>query len=190
MSWEKYSHTYASPCACGAGEVIMIQHMASDDWNRIRGEGVEYEIKCESCKEKYHIARSGYHYLVPNGIEMPIGKRCRSFYSFYSSVEEEIACSFSQHTLQEVLYDMKTSKYSTRLTLDVSKRIVKMYYHRIKRRSLPEIIQCLEKIVNNYNDYKWNRDKIEEYRKQEQKEIDDIEKKRNAVIQVSFKLNF
>ena len=168
----------------------MIQHMASDDWNRTRGEGTEYEIKCDSCRKKYHIAQSGYHYLVPNGIEMPHGKRRRSFYSFYSTVKEEIACSFSQHTLQEVLSDMKANKYSTRLTNDVSKHIVSMYYRRKKRRNLPEIILCLEEIVKNYNNYEWNSDKIKEYRKQEEKEIEDNEAKIDAVIKVSFKLNF
>lgn len=190
MSWERYSHTRISPCACGAGKVVMIEHMASDDWNRIRSEGVEYEIDCDLCKINYHIACSGYHYLVPNGIEMPISIRRRSHYSFYSSAEEEIACLYHKEALQEAIFDMEKSTYSTRLKLEISRRIVAIYYHRIKRRNLPEIIACLRTVLEKYDDYKWNFNKIEEYRIREEKEINDNQAKNNAVIKMSFKLNF
>lgn len=202
MSWDKYSRIREAACACGNGKVVMTEYLADDDWNRTRCDGKSFEIKCEECSKKYHVELitrrffqppwkgdgiSTWYYLVPNGIELPRVITPRSFCS--RSCKEEIAIQFGKQALIEALNDMRVNRYSTRLQQKESKEIVKIYHRRTGRRNLPDIILCLQEVVEEYSNYQWNQEKIAEYRIKEEAKIKENEDRIKAVINVSFELD-
>ena len=71
-----------------------------------------------------------------------------------------------------VIEDMSINKYSTRLTLDDSRDIVNLYYRTYRKRSLPNIIELLQKCKSDYNSYEWTFEKIQKYKIEEQQRIE------------------
>lgn len=203
MSWETIESERFSVCACGKGRVVQRVLERSDDWNRREVLKKNEEILCAECKEKYHIEHLVRHYpcfswdgdgvsdrvfLVPNGVEMPpvIAKKDFSF----STVEERIVSSMPLKTIKACIDDMLANKYSTRMQLNDSHRIVALFEKYRKTKSLKRIIPVLDEIVQNYDNYKWTPESIEEYKKQEKVEIQKNEQVIQKVISQSYELYF
>ncbi len=89
-----------------------------------------------------------------------------------------------------VIEDMSINKYSTRLTLDDSRDIVNLYYRTYRKRSLPNIIELLQKCKSDYNSYEWTFEKIQKYKIEEQQRIETNTQLINDTISKSYKLDF
>jgi hypothetical protein len=89
-----------------------------------------------------------------------------------------------------VIEDMSINKYSTRLTLDDSRDIVNLYYRTYRKRSVPNIIELLQKCKSDYNSYEWTFEKIQKYKIEEQQRIETNTQLINDTISKSYKLDF
>ncbi|MCI8427083.1 MAG: hypothetical protein HFJ03_06065 [Lachnospira sp.] len=85
---------------------------------------------------------------------------------------------------------MSINKYSTRLTLDDSRDIVNLYYRTYRKRSVPNIIELLQKCKSDYNSYEWTFEKIQKYKIEEQQRIETNTQLINDTISKSYKLDF
>lgn len=192
-----------APCACGKGFVVRRYYFAMNDWNQTREGYTDQEIKCDICKAKYHIEETTKHYfcppwkgdgnvtnfyLVPNGDTLhPDRKYARTFsYAF----DDTCVADYPVQVLQDVIKDMKNNKYSTRLKLEASQKIVDKYYRHYKKRSLPPIISALQNCVDNYDSYEWTYDKMQEYLKLQKEEAEKNDKYVADVLKKSFPLDF
>lgn len=203
ISWDTvYDKLEQSPCACEKGVVIRHNCMRMDDWNQSEIYYYGEEIQCNDCGKKYHIeyyTRSytcpswvgdgiiETPYLIPNGMTL---KHDISGKFFGFNLEEQIVSSFEEENIHMVIDDMETNKYSTRLKLADSNRIVDLYYQRYHKRSLPDIIELLHKCIYNYNTYEWTFDKMQEYKIEEQQRIKVNNQMINDTISQSYKLEF
>ena len=203
MSWDKIEYDEFAECKCGKGKVIRRICRQDDDWNRTREECIGEKIDCPECSIKYHIEHHIRHYscmpwdgdgisdrvfLVPNGIKIPDVKteRCFSFHK----LDETIVANIDITDIKAAINDMKENRYTTRLKLCSSKEIVRLYQKRYKKKCLNLIVPFLEKIVQNYNNYEWTLESIEEYRKTERKSIAENKKEIEQAIGLSFELVF
>lgn len=203
MSWDTINYNEIAVCACGGGTVIRHMQQRDDDWNRSKTLCLGEELNCSNCKTKYHIEHQIKHFpclswkgdgvsdrvfLVPNGISIPSVKS-ESHFSF-SEIDKEIVANISLSEIKESINDMIENKYTTRLKLSSSHSIVRIYQKRYKKKSLNLIVPILKEIVQNYNSYEWTPEKIEDYRKVEQKDIEENNKAIEDAIKQSFELNF
>ncbi len=203
MSWDTIHYDLFAKCACGKGKVIRHIERRDDDWNRSETYCIGEEIECSDCCNKYHIEHVIHHYycppwkgdgisdrafLVPNEIKMP--PRKNEHYFVFSDIDEEIVASLSLEDIKASIDDMKTNKYTTRLQLESSERIVDLYQGRYRKRNLKLITPILEDIIQNYNKYEWTHDKMIEYRHKEKEEIENNKKEIERVIEQSFELEF
>ena len=154
MSWDTvYDRLKKPSCACGKGIVIWHTYMEMNDWNQIRDDYYGEEIQCEHCGRKYHIEHDIKHficpswegdgvrdttYLIPNGMTLQHDIMPKHF-NFH--LDEKVVAFYTKDSLQSVVDDMTTNRYSTRLTLSDSKNIVSLYYPKYRKRSLPNIIK-------------------------------------------------
>lgn len=204
MSYERMREDLQqATCACGRGKVIRTYYYEMDDWNRTRDGYEGEEINCDACKTKYHIESTEQHYscpkwkgdgIVTNFFLVPNGKTLHPAYKnsvhFSYQFKDRCVSDFPLDTLNDVLIDMRENKYSTRLSLEASKKIVKMYYQSYKKKSLPAIIGILQACVDNYYSFEWTYEKKQEYDKELQKEIEERHKMIDEVLSESYPLNF
>lgn len=201
MSWERFDHKMSTVCACGKGKVIIHFYTESDDWNRSREGIISEEICCDNCKTKFHIehyvktnfnSKEGYVtykkiYLVPNGktIHLNISPK-----DFHFRVDEEIVSRYSLDEIIQAKTDMQQNKFSTRLQLDISKNIVSLYYNYHRKKRLGNIINMLQSIEDNYNQYKWTPSTLKQFRNQEKIEIEKNSKQIESVLNQSYEVKF
>lgn len=203
MSWDTvYDRLEKSSCACGKGSVLRHSYMRMDDWNRTDDGYYGEEILCEYCSKKFHIEHYIRHFFCPswegNGISdvpflVPIGMTLKHDVSpkhFNFKLDEKIVSSYEKSIIKIVIEDMSINKYSTRLRLDDSKDIVDLYYRTYRKRSLPNIIDLLQKCISNYDSYEWTFEKMQKYKDEEQKLIETNTRKNDEAISKSYKLNF
>ncbi|MBU3228903.1 hypothetical protein [Clostridium algidicarnis] len=203
MSWDTmYDRLEQSQCACGNGVVTRRSYSKMDDWNRTKDGYYDEKIQCEDCNSKFHIEHYIKHFFCPpwkgDGISdtpylVPNSKTLKHDVSqkqFNFRLEEEIVSSFNKNTLETIVDDMTTSKYSTRLKLTDSEKVVDLYFRQHKKRSLPNIIKLLQQCVYNYNSYEWGFTTMQKYRHKEQLRIETNSKKINDSISQSFELEF
>lgn len=202
MSWEHYEYDEQSPCACGKGLVVKHCYCEDDDWGSVRRGYTGIEIQCPECKSKYHYDSITYRsltpwdgddfytseYLVPNGLKIPDVITARSY--FGGSAKEDIVCLVTKQKLQDVIEDMKASKYSTRVQMPESKTIVKICNREFHTKSLKNIIPILQEILESYEQYQWNPDTIAEYKRKEAEQIKQNEDMIADVISKSYQLHF
>lgn len=203
MSWESYyEYDEQSSCACGKGIVVKYCYCKDGFWGRVREGHTGIEIQCPECQSKYHydsiIRRSltswdgedfdTSEYLVPNGLKIPKVITARSY--FGGSAKEDIVCLVTKQKLQDVIEDMKASKYSTRVQMPESKTIVDICSKRLHTRSLNKIVPMLQEILSSYEQYEWNPDTIAEYKKKEKEKIQRNEDTIADVILKSYQLHF
>lgn len=203
MSYERmYDRIERAVCACGMGEVIHHTYEDMNDWNQTRSGIYGEEILCPACKGKYHIEHitrtfpqpkwdgDGIvttYYLVPIGKTVNLQTKPRP-HSF--TFDQACVAKYTKEELSNVVSDMKESRYSTRLALDDSKKIVSAYERRYKKRGLPQIIAVLEKCIQNYSGYNLTHDSFAELQEMEQARITENQKIIDAVLKESFQLNF
>lgn len=205
MSWDRHNYDEQSKCACGNGKIIKHCWQADDDWNRSETGIYSIDFSCSNCDKNYHLEKidryswcppwkgdghSTRYYLVPNGIKMPNVIERKSDYDFFNTFEEQIACQFTFQDIQAVVNDMKESKYSTRVKLDNSNRIISLFSKAKKTKALNKIVPSLEAILSNYDSYEWTFEKIKKYREDEEEMISKNEKKIAHVISKSYELDF
>lgn len=183
MSWEDMGkRVYRAPCACGQGYVEHSFHLYGDDWNRIEERQVSYEIQCDFCKVSYHIENN---YLVPIGLTLNYSMQNHDFQFRF---DEWLIATFSVSELKEIYQDMKTNKFSTRLTKSNSKYVVKQ----CKSRNLKKIIPDLEKSIEHYNSYFWNKERLQQFKSREQStnkvisEIREVVRKQSHFLEFTF----
>lgn len=162
MSWEIDSIDEIK-CPCGKGKIV--RENMSDDWNRF---DERVYLACSECAQSVHIESKIYgygvnmsraYYLVKNG------ESIQEVSADYSSFESYIAGQFYMKEIECALADMEQVKYSTQLSDETAKIIVSIHQKRENTVKLVTIIPRLRNIIKNYNDYKWNKVKIEEERK-------------------------
>lgn len=199
MSWDKFNYDETAICACGKGKVIRHMQQRDSDWNQSETYCLSEELLCYECQKKYHITHLCNYkhdgvieyeriFLVPNGVNIPSVKTERSFY--FSEIDKEIASKFSLFDIKSVMQDMTYNKYTTKLKLENSHSIVRLYFKRFKKKSLNLILPILDKIIQNYDSYEWTIEKIEEYSKIEREEIEKNNKAIEEAINQSFELDF
>jgi len=105
-------------------------------------------------------------------------------------MEEDIVCCVTKQTLQNVIEDMKTNKYSTKVKMAESKTIVSICNKRLRIKSLNKIIPILQEILESYEQYKWNPDTIAKYKQKEAEQIKQNEDMITEVISKSYELHF
>lgn len=202
MSWDTVEYIEEATCVCSNGKVIRRIYESSNDWNQHRQGTNEERILCKYCNEKYHIEHyvSYYScptwigdgvddnvYLVPNGMHIP---KPISEKSFTFSVEQRIVSMFPLEEITKSKEDMISSKYSTRVKLETSKKIIYVYNYLCKRRSLPPIIEMLRNIEKKYNNFRWTYEKMKLYLEKEQETIKRNKEEIKNVISQSYKLDF
>lgn len=99
------------------------------------------------------------YYLVKNG------ETIQDVCADYSSFESYIAGEFYLSEIECALMNMKQVKFSTQLTDSTAKRIVKIHKKREDSVKLAVIIPKVLNIIKSYNNFQWNRDKIENEQK-------------------------
>ena len=207
MSWERmYNRKGQAVCACGEGFVGRNSYQEGDDWDRFR-EGVENEeIRCDKCVEKYHIEHlvKRYNcmpwdgggiidttYLVPNGktINIQIEPK-RLPFEYFVNFNEQAVALYSKEDLQAAIEDMKTNKFSTRLSLETSKNLVSAYFRDKKSKKLANIIKALDFCIENYDNFEWTYAKVKEFRKEVAKLLKENEKPLKQTFLESYELKF
>lgn len=201
-----YDRKEQAVCACGEGFVKRNSYQEGDDWNRFR-EGVENEeIRCGKCAEKYHIEHlvKRYNcmpwdgdgiidttYLVPNGKTINIQSEPKRLpFECFVNFNEQAVALYSKEDLQAAIEDMKTNKFSTRLSLETSKNLVSAYLRDKKSKKLANIIKALDFCIENYDNFEWTFAKVKEFRKEEAKLLKDNEKELEQTLSESYELNF
>ena len=96
----------------------------------------------------------------------------------------------AEEKLQDVIEDMKTNKYSTRVQMPESRIIVSICNKSLRTKSLNKIIPILQEILDSYEQYEWNPDTIAEYKQKEIKQIKQNEDMIADVISKSYELHF
>lgn len=202
MRWERTEYKEVAPCACGKGTIVRLAYTEDDDWNRSRSGIINEKIACENCRTQYHIEHVIRHYscpswkgdgisdkayLVPNSLTIPeqISEKHFSF-----NVEEEIVSIYSYDEIKAAKADMMKNKYSTRLELENSRRIVSIYEKRYKKKRLAPIIDMLCSIEQQYDKYEWTPEKIAAYRDAEKESIRANEQEIAIAIKQSVPLEF
>lgn len=185
MSWERSEYTEFSLCACGRGKVIRVSYREEDDWNRTRYGTIREKIECNYCEKRYHIEKfirkTNFRpwegdssieesYLVPKKLSIPETVKEKSF---CFKVDEQIVAYFTKEEIVTVIEDMISSKYSTRLKQENSKKIVTIYRKTYKKVRLSPIIESLNTILENYNSYEWTQDKYMNYKVKEKNIIEE-----------------
>ncbi len=203
MSWDRYEYDEQSPCACGKGRVIKHRYMEDDDWNRIRSGTLGYDIECPVCKNKYHVQSITRHYfclpwkgsgvdtreyLVPVGVNLPSPIQESTIQT--QTIEEDIASKFTVFELTKVLKDMNDSKYSTRVQLENSKTIVRMFERYEHYKSLSKIIPILQSVIQKYDTFQWHPDTVADYYRREELKIQQTEEMIAKVLTQSYELHF
>ena len=203
MSYETmYDRIETATCACGNGTVTQHSYMEMDDWNRTRSGVYGQEIQCEECKSKYHIEHiTKYffqpkwkgdgtitnYYLVPNGKTAMLNTSTKHF--VFNFTENCVA----YHTiaeLKDIIKDMQTNKFSTRLALSASKEVHKAYYKRYHKKGLPALIYILQDCVLNYDTYEWTYEKLNAFKVEEKMEIEKNSQIIKEVLSESFPIYF
>lgn len=203
MSYDRMrEETQTATCACGQGTVTRLWYYEMDDWNRTRDGYSDLTIHCNNCKSKYHIEHCTHHfsqpkwkgdgirtdyYLVPNG--KTVHHTANTKY-FHFNLQETWVSEYPLESLKEALADMQSSRYSTRLSINSSRAILDDYFRRYKKKSLAPIISLLQECVTSYNSYEWTFEKMQVYKEEEKKIIDENNKIINEVLQESYPLNF
>lgn len=202
MSWERTEYKEVAPCACGKGTIVRLAYTEDDDWNRSRSGIINEKIACENCRTQYHIEHVIRHYsspswegdgisakayLVPNSLTIPeqISEKHFSF-----NVEEEIVSIYSYDEIKAAKADMMKNKYSTRLELKSSQRIVLIYEKHHRKRRLAPIIDMLCNIERQYDKYEWTSERLAEYRDIEKESIRANEQEIAIAIKQSVPLEF
>ena len=207
MSWERmYDRKEQAVCACGEGFVERNSYREGDDWNRFR-EGVENEeIRCDKCAEKYHIEHwiKRYNcmpwegdgiidttYLVPNGKTLNVQTEPKRLpFECFVNFNEQAVALYSKEDLQAAIEDMKTNKFSTRLSLETSKELVSAYFKDKKSKKLANIIVALDLCTKNYDNFEWTYVKVKEFRKEEAKLLKENKKELEQTLSESYRLKF
>ena len=203
MSWDRYEFDEISKCACGNGLVIKHCWREDDDWNRSRDGVSGYDIECFECRKKYHVQSikryySCYswegdgicttEYLTPKELNMPDPMYKSHIQT--KNIDEEIASLFTIDELKSIIVDMTQSKYSTRVKLDKSKRVIRAFNKRRHIKALSKIIPVLHEIVQKYDSYKWHPDTVAEFYRKEDYKIKENRKAIKDIIAKSFELQF
>lgn len=204
MSYDRMrEYLQQAPCACGKGIVVRTYYYEMNDWNQTREGYDNYHIQCDDCKSKYHIETTPSHYncprwdvdgIITDSFLVPLGKtlhlKSKLSRSFSYRFNDCCVSDYPLDVIKTVIADMKENKYSTRLTLDASKEIVDRYFRSYKKKSLPAIINILQECVDNYSSYEWTYEKMQEYKKELQKETDEHNRIIKKILSESFPLNF
>ena len=197
MSWEVVSEDIEKArCACGKGFVTRHVSEEGDDWNRYRPKKFGEKIDCEDCASRYHLEylnnqRGEIAYLVPNGCTiLARTEKSRLPFEQFINFENRAVALFTKKRLLDVIDDMSRSKYSTRLSLDQSKKIVEMFYQDRKSRKLANIISVLEKCVAEYEDFEWNFEKVQAFRRKEAETLRENRKEKDRILSLSHRLSF
>lgn len=192
MSYDRMrEETQTATCACGGGTVTRIWYYEMNDWNQTREGYSDFEIHCDACKNKYHTeycyhGKSDY-YLVPNG---KTTHHTADILHFNFRLKEKLVANYPLEDLKLAIKDMISSRYSTRLSESVSKSILSDYYCYYKKKSLPPIIEMLQDCATNYDSYEWTYEKMQAYKLEEKKKIDENNKVINEVLKESYPLDF
>lgn len=162
MSWEIDSVDEIK-CPCGKGKII--RENRSDDWNNFNE---RVYLACSECAKNVHIEAKTYgygvdmtstYYLVKNG------ESIQEVYVAFSSFEACIAGQFYLEEIEQALLDMERVKFSTQLSDETAKTIVSEHKKKENTVKLAVIIPKVLNVIKNYNDYEWNKAKIEEEQK-------------------------
>ena len=130
------------------------------------------------------------YYLVPNNIKIPSVITKKNDYEFYDTFEEQLAGQYTKTELYDAINDMQENKYSTRVKLNISKRIIHIFSKAKNTKSLKRIVPQLKTILKNYDNFEWTITKIEKFREEEKKTIADNEEKIAQAISKSYELDF
>lgn len=203
MSYERvYDRIETAKCACGNGQVVRHSYMDMNDWNQERSGTYGDEIQCTECAKKYHIESYSHRinqpwwdgdgivtniFLVPNGKTLKYTLEPKSF---IFQPNEKVMSEYTKDEINAMISDMRKNKFSTRLDLDSSKKVVSEYYYRYKKRSLPAIIDMLLSCIEDYDSFEMNHSKMIAFRDSEAKQLEENRKLYNETLSCSFPLKY
>ena len=207
MSWERMKEKKSTAtCQCGNGKVVIVRYEDGDDWNRFREGILSESIECSECKKKYHIEHIHKHincmpwdrdgevdmvYLVPNDVTLNIcTEPVRLPFESFTRFDINAVGRFSKEQLLIALEDMKSSKFSTRLTGGCSKTLVGIYYREHKSRKLGNVIAAVNECIAKYDSYEWTEPRVKEFRRKEHNQIEKNKELLKNNMNQSFELCF
>ncbi len=203
MGWETmYDKIEITSCACGNGKVERHNCKRGDDWNRRENYIYGEKILCDKCDAKYKIETVTKHHFCPSwkgdGIVVKqylVPKNCTlnisaAEKSFNFKFDEKIISLYSKNEISSMIDDMKKNKFSTRVEYADTKNIIDMYYRKYKKKRLSPIIDILIDSLFKYETYEWTKDRMEQFRVQEAKEIKRKEIILESTLSKSYFLDF
>lgn len=203
MSWERdYDKEEFIVCPCGEGKIVRRVYSESNDWGQSESGEYGEQIVCDNCSYLYHVeklvnyvpapkwkedGRRVSYYLVPNGMTLKPQKEKRDF---YFNFEELVVSNYSIDEIKNVIEDMKTNKYSTRLQNKDSDKIVGWHVRWYKKKNIYDIILKLQKCIEDYDRYEWSKEKYNAFIEEENSEIEKEAIRIKKVEDLSIKIVF
>ena len=109
---------------------------------------------------------------------------------FYFNFEELVVSNYSIDEIKNVIEDMKTNKYSTRLQNKDSDKIVGWHVRWYKKKNIYDIILKLQKCIEDYDRYEWSKEKYNAFIEEENLEIEKEAIRIKKVEDLSIKIVF
>lgn len=184
---EDYREPYKSRCACGKGFLRYYKVYLSNDWFYEKEEYTKVELICNDCKEKYYY-QDGY--LVPKNLILPKLPERYSDEGF--TYEEKIVREYDKDTIKNMIEDMtaKGHIYVKHLKNKTAITFANLWIRKYKKKSLKPMIECLQNILNKYDDLYENYIQKEERNDRKNTEYNNILMSRESILRKSFKLEF
>lgn len=197
-----YDRLEVAKCACGCGRVVRHSYKDMNDWNQCRYGCYGETIECVNCEAIYHVEHYIQHfivprwvgngvsdtpYLVPNGLTLQHDVRKRRF-GF--TLLQEVISTYSKCEIESMIDDMRVNKYSTRVSLSISRDVVNRYYRWFKKRNLQDVIVFLQDCLHDYDVQEWTAEKMRDFKRAESQRIAENKRLISDVISKSFELVF
>lgn len=179
MSWEYDIRKIKCPCGNG----FISQESRSDDWGRT--ENYVPTIECPECSQKYKIETEQHfcykwdgdgisYYITPKDYPEYAGiTEDAQFPSATLNVldfAEWFTERYTKAQLQSSLAEFQENKSSSKVSLELSKELVKEHKLKYRNAKVSEIIPHLQEIIDGYDSYFGNFEQRKPIRDEEMRE--------------------
>lgn len=192
MAYEEYSRiTYQAECACGQGFIRYYKIYEYNDWGHKRERKTSIEIVCDQCRNKYHHESFDYikDYLVPNNMKIPTESPRYDGRCILDGREKWVE-KYSIEELNEVLAELNTCRYISRIKSRAASDYVNDRWYETKKKSVKPMILYLKGIIDEYDTLKINADRKRTHQEEYRKKMDAFRNELRRVLDQSVELSF
>ena len=207
MGWETVNYLEKAACACHQGEVLKYGYGKRNDEYYFVKDHDRTEIECPSCARKYNVQlfkRRNFlltpencepyieqYFLVPKDLEIPNVIYKQPDFEFYHSFEEFVVLYYTKSEIKDIVNSIQIAKvYRSAPQSSHARVIIGTYHDYYHTTDYNQIIESLRKILDNYDSFKWNVSKFENFREEESEMINLNEQEIKKVIDKSYELRF